>query len=102
LDKAGSLLDVGAVNAGDERDIFAPRQRAVHRAAEPERKRHADTAADRAAIGQFGTGQQADQRRFSGTIGAKNSEIMSRRNFGRYVIEQSSAASSTPICLGDP
>ena len=80
LDKARHPAHAGAIDPGDERDILATRKRAVNRPAEPERKRHANAAVNRAAIRHFRTGQQADQGRFSRAVGAENSEIVPRAN----------------------
>src|SRR5216683_436951 len=102
LDEADRRPEAGAVDPGDERDILATAEIAVERAAKAERKRHPGLTPDRSAIGHLRTREQPDQRRLSGTIGAKDPEIMPRRELGRRILQHNLAAAGGRICLGDP
>src|SRR5690349_2404354 len=57
LDEAERRPDGRAIDPGDERNVFPPRQIAVKGAAEAERKGNARITADRPAVGQLRAGE---------------------------------------------
>ncbi len=101
LDEAERRVEAGAVNAGDEGDILAAAEGAVKGAAKAERKRHPGIAADAAAIGQLRARQQPDQGRLASPIGAKDPEIMARRERDRRILEHDFAPACGGVGLGD-
>src|SRR5947199_9872651 len=78
------------------------REVTVKRAAKTERKRHPGLAADSTAVGHLRARKQSDQRRFAGTIGTQDPEIVTRRELYRCILEHDSAAAGGWISLGDP
>jgi hypothetical protein len=102
LDKAERRPETRAIDPGDERDILATAQIAVERAAEAERERHPGAAADRSAIGHLRAGEQPNEGRLAGAVGAEDPEIMTRRELECCILQHGLATAGGGISLCDP
>src|SRR5690242_6250534 len=97
FDKAEGRPDTGAIYPRDERDVLAAGQRGVKGAVVAERERHPDPPPDGAAVGHLGPGQQPDQRRLAGAVGAEDAEIVPGGKFHGGVVEHPPAPGRGPV-----
>src|SRR5437763_12627604 len=70
-------------------------------AAEPEWERHSGIPMNLAPVGHLRSGEQSDQCRFPGAVGAENSDIVPRREGQRRIVQHHLAAAGRLIGFGD-
>ena len=92
----------GAIDPGDERDVLAPGQGTMKRAAKAERKRYAGVTPDDAAIGHLGPGKQSDQGRLARAVHTEDSEIVAGFKSDVGIVEHGFSPAAGAIDFGYP